>query len=54
MQNIKVKYNIIDKDAYNFDKPVFIIGVILIGAVVTNQRDGISQNMFSQATKNRL
>ncbi|KAF1934469.1 uncharacterized protein M421DRAFT_50224, partial [Didymella exigua CBS 183.55] len=35
VENTKAKYSTQDKDTYNFNKSSFIIGVILIGAVVT-------------------
>lgn len=34
MKNIKTKYNIINKDIYNFDKSDFIIDIILISVIV--------------------
>ena len=33
--NTKAKYGIQDEDTYNFNKTSFIIGIILIGAVIT-------------------
>jgi hypothetical protein len=38
VENTKAKYSILDKDTYNFNKSSFIIGVILIGAVVTGSK----------------
>jgi hypothetical protein len=35
VENTKAKYSILDEDTYNFDKSGFMMGVILIGAVVT-------------------
>jgi hypothetical protein len=33
-----VRYSILDKDTYNFNKSSFIIGVILIGAVIIGSK----------------
>ena len=35
VQNMKVKYGIVDEDIYNFDKTGFIIGKILLQLVIT-------------------
>ena len=35
VQNMKVKYSIVDEDIYNFDKTGFIIGKILLQLVIT-------------------
>jgi hypothetical protein len=34
--NIKLKYSITNKDTYNFNKIGFIIGIILIEAIITS------------------
>jgi hypothetical protein len=34
----RLKYSILDKDTYNFNKSSFIIGIILTRAVVTGSK----------------
>jgi len=47
MYNIKVKYNIINDDIYNFDKTGFIIGII-IATIVIITSDGRSKAKQAQ------
>jgi hypothetical protein len=43
--NLKVKYSILDKDLYNFNKTGFIIGVIFPGIVVTTSEGYIKAKL---------